>query len=115
MYTCPIPNGFRDRTISLYSSKIFHKKELLHTVSKAGIYCSSDKIPQSTTMHFAARVRTWRVIFIGCILLCVPDICRKYVYVNTRTTNIRVLMFYNSTFIPATRFGGTRPSSGSNI
>jgi hypothetical protein len=30
---CPIPNGFRDRAISLYSSKIVDKKEILRTVS----------------------------------------------------------------------------------
>jgi hypothetical protein len=29
MYTCPIPNGFRDRAISLYSSKTVDKKEIL--------------------------------------------------------------------------------------
>jgi hypothetical protein len=40
---CPIPNGFRDRIISLYSSTIVDKKELLRTVSNAGIYRSSDK------------------------------------------------------------------------
>jgi hypothetical protein len=40
---CPIPNGFRDRAISLYSSKIVDKKDILHTVSNTGIYCSSDK------------------------------------------------------------------------
>jgi hypothetical protein len=44
MYMCPIPNGFRDRVISLYSSKIVDKKEILRTVSNAGIYCSSDKV-----------------------------------------------------------------------
>jgi hypothetical protein len=40
----PIPNGFRDRVISLYSSKTVDKKEILLTVSKTGIYCSSDKV-----------------------------------------------------------------------
>jgi hypothetical protein len=44
MYMCPIPNGFRDRTISLYSSKIVYEIETLHTVSNNGIYCSSDKV-----------------------------------------------------------------------
>jgi hypothetical protein len=44
MYMCPIPNGFRDRDISLYSSKIVDKKEILRTVSNTGIYCSSDKV-----------------------------------------------------------------------
>jgi hypothetical protein len=41
---CPIPNGFRDTAISLYSFKFFDKKEILSTVSNAGIYCSSDKV-----------------------------------------------------------------------
>jgi hypothetical protein len=44
MYMCPIPNSFRDRAISLYSSKIVDKKEILRTVSNTGIYCSSDKV-----------------------------------------------------------------------
>jgi predicted transport protein len=43
MYMCPIPNGLRDRDISLYSSKIVDKKEILRAVSNTGIYCSSDK------------------------------------------------------------------------
>jgi hypothetical protein len=41
---CPIPNGFRDRAISLYSFIIVDKKGLLRTVSNTGIYCSSDKV-----------------------------------------------------------------------
>jgi hypothetical protein len=40
----PIPNGYRKRIISQYSSKIVDKKETLHTVSNIGIYCSSDKV-----------------------------------------------------------------------
>jgi hypothetical protein len=44
MYMCPFPKGFRDRAISLYSSKIVDKKEILRTVSNTGIYCSSDKV-----------------------------------------------------------------------
>jgi hypothetical protein len=44
MYMYPIPNGFRDRAISLYSSKIVDKKEIFCTVSNTGIYCSSDKV-----------------------------------------------------------------------
>jgi hypothetical protein len=44
MYLCPIPNGFRDTAVSPYSSKIVDKKEILRTVSNAGIYCSSDKV-----------------------------------------------------------------------
>jgi hypothetical protein len=45
MYMCPIPNGFLDRAISLYSSKTVDKKETLRTrISNAGIYCSSNKV-----------------------------------------------------------------------
>jgi hypothetical protein len=44
MYMCPSPNGFRDRAISLYSSKTVDKKEILCTVSTTGTYCSSDKV-----------------------------------------------------------------------
>jgi hypothetical protein len=40
----PIPNGFRDRVVSLYSSKTVDKKEILRTVSNTDIYCSSDKV-----------------------------------------------------------------------
>jgi hypothetical protein len=43
IYMRPIPNGFRDGVISLYSSKIVDKKEILRTVSNTGVYCSSDK------------------------------------------------------------------------
>jgi hypothetical protein len=43
MYMCSIPNGFQDRAVSFYSSKIVDK-EILHTVSNTGIYCSSDKV-----------------------------------------------------------------------
>jgi hypothetical protein len=38
MYMCPIPNGFRDTAISLYSSKIINKKEIIRTVSNTGIF-----------------------------------------------------------------------------
>jgi hypothetical protein len=44
MYMCPIPKGLRDRAISLYSSKIADKKEVLRTVANTGIYCLSDKV-----------------------------------------------------------------------
>jgi hypothetical protein len=44
MYMCPIPNGFRDKAISLYNSKIVGKKEILRTVSNTGIYFFSDKV-----------------------------------------------------------------------
>jgi hypothetical protein len=43
MYLCRIPNGFRDRAISLYSSKIVDKKKILYTVSDTDNYCLSEK------------------------------------------------------------------------
>ena len=58
----------------MYNRKIVDKKEILlvRTVSNTGIYFSSDivgtvcnkcsKIPPSTTMHFATRVKTWRAV-----------------------------------------------------
>jgi hypothetical protein len=65
---CCILNGFRDRAISLYSSKIADKKEILRTISNTGIYCWSDKVCTGdlvfskilppTSMHFVTRVRT---------------------------------------------------------
>jgi len=70
----PIPNGFRDRAIWIYNRKIVDKKEILRVraVSNTGFYCSSDrvgtvynkcsKIPPSKSMHFATRVKTWRVV-----------------------------------------------------
>jgi hypothetical protein len=36
MYMCPIPNGFRNRAVSLYSSEIVDKKEILRTVPNKG-------------------------------------------------------------------------------
>ena len=71
---CPIPNGFRDIAIWMYNRKIVDKKEILRvrTVSNTGIYCSSDRVsivykkcsnvPPSISMHFATRVKTWRVV-----------------------------------------------------
>ena len=43
IYMCPIPHGFRDRVISLYSCKIV-VKVILRIDSNIGIYCSSDKV-----------------------------------------------------------------------
>ena len=43
MYMRPIPNGYRDRAMSLYSCKIVDQ-EVLRTVSNIGKYCLSDKV-----------------------------------------------------------------------
>jgi hypothetical protein len=53
---CPIPNGFRDTAISLYSSKTVDKKEILLTVSNTDIHCSSDTKPEVTN---APRLLKW--------------------------------------------------------
>jgi hypothetical protein len=42
MYICPLPNGFRERAVSLYNTRIVDKKE---TVSSTGIYFSSEEFP----------------------------------------------------------------------
>jgi hypothetical protein len=44
MYMCPIPNGFRNGSISLYIYNIVDRKDILRTVSNTGIYCSSYKV-----------------------------------------------------------------------
>jgi hypothetical protein len=46
MYMCPISNGVREnvREISLYSSRIVDKKEILRAVSSTGIYYTRDKV-----------------------------------------------------------------------
>jgi hypothetical protein len=89
MYMCSIPNGFRGRVISVYGSKFVDKREILHTDSNTGIYCSSDKvgrvylvntfskIPPSTSMHFATRVRTWRVARLYSVLYSEVALSRK--------------------------------------
>jgi hypothetical protein len=41
---CFIPNGFRDKVFSLYSSKIVDRKEILRTISNTVIYYSSEKV-----------------------------------------------------------------------
>jgi hypothetical protein len=44
MYMCSIPKGFWDTDISLYSSKIVDKEEILRTISNTGIYYWSNKV-----------------------------------------------------------------------
>jgi hypothetical protein len=58
VYMCPIPNGFWDTAISLYSSKIVDKKEILRTVSNTGIYCSSANVG---TVHHIFENSTFNI------------------------------------------------------
>jgi hypothetical protein len=86
---CRVPNGFRDRAISLYISKIVDNKEILR------IYCSSDKVgtvylvkyifENSTLMHFATRVRTWRVARLYSVQCTVQRNCSIPETVRNRT------------------------------
>jgi hypothetical protein len=74
---CSFPNGFRDGAISLYSSKIVYKEETLvlflipifivqvTKLVQFTQYNTFSIIPQSTSTHFATRVRTWRVVRLG--------------------------------------------------
>jgi hypothetical protein len=72
MYMCSVPNGFQDRAISLCSCKILIKKCFVLFIISVFIvqltqsvhftqHSACSNIPPSTSMHFAARVRTWRV------------------------------------------------------
>jgi hypothetical protein len=67
---CPIPNGFRDTAISLYSSKLLIRKIyyvlfliLVFIVQVTKLvhftwYSIFSKIPLPTLMYFATRERT---------------------------------------------------------
>jgi hypothetical protein len=73
MYMCPIPDGFQDRVISLYSSKLLIRKRyyilflilaFIFQVKKLvqfTYYNTFPKILPSTSMHFVTRVKTWCV------------------------------------------------------
>jgi hypothetical protein len=77
-YLCPVPSGFRGRVISLYSSKVIDKKryyvlflipEFIVQVTKlvqCSYYNTFAKIPLSTSVHFATRVRTWSIARVHC-------------------------------------------------
>ena len=114
MNMCPIPNGFRDRAIWMFNRKIVDKKEILRvrTVSNTGIYCSSDrvgtvqgynkcsKIPPSTSMHFATRVKTW------CVVRLSASWCSfmQAIISSTLTSSsscVSALFLYTSLFIKA--------------
>jgi hypothetical protein len=97
MYMWPIPNGFRGRLIWLHSCEEVDKKELLRTISNIGIHYSSDKvgkvylaqyifeIPPSISMHFATRVRTWRVARLYSVLYIELALSRKRLEYDTCT------------------------------
>jgi hypothetical protein len=51
MYACPIPIGFREICISLYSSKTIDKNEILNAFTNIGFYCSDDEIGTASLMQ----------------------------------------------------------------
>jgi hypothetical protein len=86
------PNGSRDRVISLYNFKIVDKKEisLLRTVFLILVFIAQvtklvqftqhntfSETPPSTSIHFVARVRTWRVSRVYSVLHSEIAVCRK--------------------------------------
>jgi len=110
MNMCPIPKIFRDRAIWMYNSKIVDKKEILHvrTVSNTGIYCSSDtvgtvynkcsKIPPSTSMNFATRVKTWRVVRLSASWLSFMQ-AKTSSMLTSSSSRISTLFLYTSLFM----------------
>jgi hypothetical protein len=89
MYMCPIPNGFRDRAIPLYSYKIFYKKEILRSVSNAGIYCSSDKVgtPYLVQYNFENSPVNINALCISCdsITFCSSEWILTFLYLGNRS------------------------------
>jgi len=70
----PILNGFRDRAIWITTAKSFIMKRyyvyvlflipvfIVQVTELVQGYNKCSKIPPSTSMHFATRVKTWRVV-----------------------------------------------------
>jgi hypothetical protein len=63
MFMCTIPKIFRDTIISLYISKIVHKKEILRTVSDTGIYCSNEKVGTVYIVYVGVLISLWLFLF----------------------------------------------------
>jgi hypothetical protein len=86
IYMCPIPNGCRDRTISLYSSKIADKKEILRTVSNIGIYFSSDKVGRVYLVQYISENPTVNINALcnSCVdMACCSSECISTYYSTT--------------------------------
>jgi len=110
MNMCPIPNGFRDRAIWMYYRKIVDRKDILsvRTVSNTGIYCSSDRvgtvynkcseIPPSTSMHFAIRVKTWRVVRLSAAWRSFMQAITSSMLTSS-SSRVSTFFLYNSLFI----------------
>jgi hypothetical protein len=99
---CAIPNGFRDRAVWMYSWKLLIRKRyyvlfLIFIVQVTNLLVCNKflKIPPSTSLRFAARVRTWRVArlssswrsFIRAIEQFVPCVYFSYVLTLHSSSN----------------------------
>ena len=74
MNMCPIPDGFRDRDFECATAKLSIRKRyyvyvlflipvfIVQVTEFVQGYNKCSKIPPSTSMHFATRVKTWRVV-----------------------------------------------------
>jgi hypothetical protein len=71
MYMCSIPNGFRDRAISLY------RRSTRHVLTRVAIHCTDEQHAMSS--HELQRHWYWRRNFRKCIILdklCRPQLPR---------------------------------------
>jgi hypothetical protein len=105
IYMCPIPNGFRDRAISLYTSKTVYRKEILRTVLIPVFIDQVTKLVQftqhyvfskilpSTFVHLATGVRR-AYQHIRHLWICVG------IYHNTPTISLSTVTTKNWRFTP---------------
>jgi hypothetical protein len=94
MHMCPIPNGFHDRYISLCSSKVVDKKEILRTVSNTGIYCSINKIDtvylvqyifENSTVNINALCNSCEDMACSSSVQCIVYCTMKQLYLGNRS------------------------------
>jgi hypothetical protein len=109
---CPIPNGFRDRSISLYSSKIVDKKELLRTVTYSGsewrilmgpglddwiywhFFTTTSNYNSSQSM---TKTRFYSLLDYECLLFWVTDLDLIYESVTSSASDVRWLTLHSWT------------------
>ena len=94
----------------MYNRKIVDKKEILRvrTVSNTGIYCSSErvgtvynkcsKIPRSTSMHFATRVKTRRVVRLRAFRIYIMRAITSSMLTSS-SSRVYTLFLYTSLFM----------------
>jgi hypothetical protein len=105
----PIPKGNRDRAISLYSSKIVDKKEILHTVSNTGLYCSSDKVGTVYLVHYIFENSAVNIIALcnSCedMACCLFQCILTFLYAGDNIHSCVSETVRNKTYVYITSFG----------